>query len=376
VRRDSAPRREAGKSSPRSPRAGAEGRSLTGYVVTAGDQKLPERRDWIYVNDLGISAPLDQTGSNPDRAQGGTLIGPADAPSFSWPVEVADPLSAHEQHTYTHESTTFRMHNVVPDVVAFQSNLGSQGGDVFTNVSPTVRLGGSGNPPAIAFKASHYTRGKDGAPSEVTPPLSADADKGDQDTLVAAVSTGRGYWNASEVGEKAVIARLLASGRYTEDDVASTVAARDYKSATDLVATSWTPAIAGPLGGAAQTGGFRTTDLDNNGAYIVEPLPFDTNQVTSVANGSNPQHGDPSHPLTRFGSAPTIAFAAPTMAVRRLTPRECERLQGFPDDWTAITYKGKPASDGPRYKALGNSMACNVMRWIGQRIANHESGNV
>jgi DNA (cytosine-5)-methyltransferase 1 len=181
---------------------------------------------------------------------------------------------------------------------------------------------------------------------------------------------------AAQRGEKAVIARQLASGRYTEDEVASTLAARDFKSATDLVATSWTPAIAGPLGGAAQTGGFRTTDLDNNDAYIVEPLPFDTNQVTSVANRSNPQHGDPSHPLTRFGSAPTIAFAAPTMAVRRLTPRECERLQGFPDEWTAITYRGKPASDGPRYKALGNSMACNVMRWIGQRIANHEARNV
>ena len=57
------------------------------------------------------------------------------------------------------------------------------------------------------------------------------------------------------------------------------------------------------------------------------------------------------------------------MAVRRLTPRECERLQGFPDDYTAITFKGKPAADGPRYKALGNSMAVPVMRWIGERIA-------
>jgi DNA (cytosine-5)-methyltransferase 1 len=56
-------------------------------------------------------------------------------------------------------------------------------------------------------------------------------------------------------------------------------------------------------------------------------------------------------------------------AVRRLTPLECERLQGFPDGWTAIPRKGgKPAADGPRYKALGNSMAVNVMRWIGQRI--------
>jgi DNA (cytosine-5)-methyltransferase 1 len=54
--------------------------------------------------------------------------------------------------------------------------------------------------------------------------------------------------------------------------------------------------------------------------------------------------------------------------VRRLTPRECERLQGFPDDYTQIPYRGKPAADGPRYKALGNSMAVNVMRWIGERL--------
>ncbi|MDE1990571.1 MAG: DNA cytosine methyltransferase, partial [Betaproteobacteria bacterium] len=54
--------------------------------------------------------------------------------------------------------------------------------------------------------------------------------------------------------------------------------------------------------------------------------------------------------------------------VRRLTPRECERLQGFPDDYTAIPYRNKLAADGPRYKALGNSMAVPVMRWIGERI--------
>jgi DNA (cytosine-5)-methyltransferase 1 len=57
--------------------------------------------------------------------------------------------------------------------------------------------------------------------------------------------------------------------------------------------------------------------------------------------------------------------------VRRLTPRECERLQGFPDDYTLIPWRGKPADqcpDGPRYKALGNSMAVPVLKWIGQRI--------
>ena len=60
------------------------------------------------------------------------------------------------------------------------------------------------------------------------------------------------------------------------------------------------------------------------------------------------------------------------MLVRRLTPLECERLQGFPDGHTLIAWKGKPAEecpDGPRYKAIGNSMAVPVMRWIGRRIA-------
>ena len=65
-----------------------------------------------------------------------------------------------------------------------------------------------------------------------------------------------------------------------------------------------------------------------------------------------------------------------SMAIRRLTPKECERLQGFPDDWTKIPYRNKPADqcpDGPRYKACGNSMAVPVMRWIGERINLIES---
>lgn len=63
---------------------------------------------------------------------------------------------------------------------------------------------------------------------------------------------------------------------------------------------------------------------------------------------------------------------AETMSARRLTPLECERLQGFPDEHTLIPWKGKPAAecpDGPRYKAIGNSMAVPVMRWIGERIS-------
>jgi len=60
----------------------------------------------------------------------------------------------------------------------------------------------------------------------------------------------------------------------------------------------------------------------------------------------------------------------PAMQVRRLTPTECERLQGFPDGYTQVPYRGKPAADGPRYKALGNSWAVPVVRWIGWRIVD------
>lgn len=70
-----------------------------------------------------------------------------------------------------------------------------------------------------------------------------------------------------------------------------------------------------------------------------------------------------SHP--NAGVPPAVTQGA---AVRRLTPRECERLQGFPDDYTLVPNRGRAAADGPRYKAIGNSMAVPVMAWLGRRI--------
>ncbi|KVH51199.1 DNA cytosine methyltransferase [Burkholderia diffusa] len=63
------------------------------------------------------------------------------------------------------------------------------------------------------------------------------------------------------------------------------------------------------------------------------------------------------------------ALMTPTMQVRRLMPIEAERLMGFPDYYTLVPYRGKPAADGPRYRALGNSIAVPVLTWIGRRIA-------
>lgn len=88
--------------------------------------------------------------------------------------------------------------------------------------------------------------------------------------------------------------------------------------------------------------------------------------------------GDPAftllanHPHMVASETKGKSMGANPMLVRRLTPLECERLQGFPDGHTLIGWKGKPAGecpDGPRYKAIGNSMAVPVMRWIGKRIA-------
>ena len=105
---------------------------------------------------------------------------------------------------------------------------------------------------------------------------------------------------------------------------------------------------------------------------VAQPIPFDTTQITSSANYSKPQAGDPCHPLAAGMHPPAIAAQ---MAVRRLSPKECERLQGFPDNYTDIKLKGKPTPDGPRYKALGNSMAVPVMAWIGKRIQEVEAIN-
>jgi DNA (cytosine-5)-methyltransferase 1 len=97
-------------------------------------------------------------------------------------------------------------------------------------------------------------------------------------------------------------------------------------------------------------------DLRNSGR---DPEKYDAINRQGVGVG---EPGDPAHTVT----SAFVHGMAQGMAVRRLTPRECERLQGFPDDYTAIP----KAADGPRYKALGNSMAVPVMAWIGKRIAN------
>ena len=99
-------------------------------------------------------------------------------------------------------------------------------------------------------------------------------------------------------------------------------------------------------------------------------------QASGMANAEQMHDRRPTQAACHHKDPSTITKKDADWVVRRLMPIECERLQGFPDDWTRIPWKGKPAEecpDTPRYKALGNSMAVPVMRWLGQRIHLVES---
>ncbi len=116
-----------------------------------------------------------------------------------------------------------------------------------------------------------------------------------------------------------------------------------------------------------------TLDANNgprrhNGALV--PVAFTQNSRSEVRNIGG--DGQIVGALAAESGAQQQNYLATAMQVRRLTPVECERLQGFPDGYTAIPWRGKPADqcpDGPRYKALGNSWAVPNVRWIGWRIA-------
>lgn len=104
---------------------------------------------------------------------------------------------------------------------------------------------------------------------------------------------------------------------------------------------------------------------NQGGIGIAQPVGFDAynNDVTGHVSKTIDTGQDYHH----------VPNVMQHMAVRRLTPVECERLQGFPDGYTNIGWRNKPeAPDGPRYKSLGNSMAVPVMRWIGERIKQVE----
>ena len=103
---------------------------------------------------------------------------------------------------------------------------------------------------------------------------------------------------------------------------------------------------------------------------------YNGENITNPLNKTNPQPGDPCHTLGT-DSRNYVVYGKPKYIVRRLTPMECERLQGFPDRWTDIGEyidskgKKKQSSDSARYKALGNSIALPSWKWLIKRLCSH-----
>ncbi len=237
-----------------------------------------------------------------------------------------------------------------------------------------------------------------------------------------------------------VVVRSGSMGGFVQDDVGGTMRAQggDYHGGSESLVV-WPAEVAATLDRSSKTsggpGGSNQEIFSQHGANLIpQPVPYDLFQITAPVNRQNRKPGDPCHTLARDNAAhaavahafystggthgvnqqpevspavkvgsglgipspPAVAHALrgegfdasedgtgrgtplvpQAMTVRRLLPVECERLQGFPDDWTFIPWRGKPAEqcpDGPRYKALGNSMAVNCMAWIGERIAAVEA---
>ena len=123
--------------------------------------------------------------------------------------------------------------------------------------------------------------------------------------------------------------------------------------------------------------GLRTGALSTGGGKPGQGVPTVAFAIQERAVSENLNQGpqgkgyqaDVAYTLEARNKVQSVA----SRAVRRLTPRECERLMGFPDDFTLVPNRNKPAADGPRYKALGNSMAVPVMAWIGERIQQVEN---
>ena len=181
---------------------------------------------------------------------------------------------------------------------------------------------------------------------------------------------------------------LRLRGQITEKDVCPTLTAGAKQEDTDPLAVhaiSFQPGNLVRKAGADPSTTTTTTTLKasagDQSPHVAHPVvPLDGMNLLSRLGPCGDEHsiqnftpGDPSFTHKKGGSQHGVLTP---MAVRRLTPVECERLQGFPDNWSRISWKGKPEEecpDGPRYKACGNSMAVPVMRFIGEAIAAYEA---
>jgi DNA (cytosine-5)-methyltransferase 1 len=315
-------------------------------------------------------------GGNPDGSLAGTLSakwakgsgGPAGDEVQNM---VAHPLLAKSNDSHAADLDTYIVHALtgeghdasedgsgrgVPIVpVAFSAK--DHGADAGDDISPTLRSGGhaashanAGVMPAVAYAVHENQR------AEISLSDTAGALK------IGGGKPGQGYPTvAYAIQERAVSDNPDAGpqGKGFNEGVGYTLEARHHVQA---VAYAFPAGLSGtqvaasadisPALGVTHTMAAAYDLRGREGGAQFEG-PHDTANIRAASGGSS------------------RSYVADTYVVRRLTPTECERLQGFPDNWTQIPWRGKAPEDcpdGPRYRALGNSMAAPVMAWIGERL--------
>jgi DNA (cytosine-5)-methyltransferase 1 len=242
---------------------------------------------------------------------------------------------------------------------------------------------------AVAFSPGNLKRGAGAGPNEeVFPTLKCSAGRGADDQRPC-VAIGTDMYNHAITGDVAATmgtpgSSVNASGLEDQHAIGfNWQNAGGYGNANEGLGITvegtgplqrcQTPAVAHALRGegfdASEDGTGRVTPIipvAHAIGFIPKAPPNSRSMGEEVENGPT---------VTTHMMGQGVSLSLP-MTVRRLTPRECERLQAFPDDYTLIPWRKKPADqcpDGPRYKALGNSMAVNCMEWIGERIAAYEA---
>lgn len=320
-----APRRQAGQRIAGTVAGGARSRGgyshddipLSCAADAAPGLDLPRMRGGKHGDERGADSGDDL---RMVRAFGGN--------NTTGPIEVAAALSA---HAGPHGRQDFATETFVIQAGATRENPDAGPDGVGVSSGPAYTLEARAEVQAVAY--------------EIAPPLSADADKGDQDTLVLAFDTTQITHpeNRSNPLPGAPSHALPAQGH--------------------------PPAIAFQTSG--NCGAWETGDMVGALDTMTDPnshvIAFSSKDHGADAGELAPTMRAMGHAKSHANGGGQLAVAS-AYAVRRLTPIECERLQGAPDNHTLITLRGKPIADGPRYRMCGNSWAVPCMRYIGERI--------
>jgi DNA (cytosine-5)-methyltransferase 1 len=338
VRRDSAPSREAGKNLAADAGTGA-GRGSHWDALTNPHPSLNQSH-----NTGGIGASNQELFS-----QRGSGIVPQTGYRMVAFGEYADDNTASAMKARDYKDATDLAVCATGDIAHTLKAEGFDGSEDGT---------GRGVP-TIAFQPGNPRRGAGSAPSEdVFPTLKSDHGRGmsDQFPHVATAQTvalrGRDGGATAELGGDVATALRASTGGGDKPHVLVAHGTQDPCVGVDVAFAQ-----------GRNNGGENAVLVSSANAFAQN-----TRDEVRLLGGD----GEICGALAAQPGMKQTTYVAPTMAVRRLTPRECERLQGFPDDYTLVPHRNKPAADGPRYKSLGNSMAVPVMRWIGERIQHVE----